>query len=291
MAGLPEDKLKIVKEYRLNSSNRIKIVDNRVSTYKQVVNQNISFPNRDTFFTYDDVFGFVSKVLTNQTEYYMNKKLRGVEFPDRDAAAKDINAGGTLDQLAKNVVPRAVIMGDINATTEELGFATASNSNYWKQSGLQIELEAIKTTQFPTDEVRNFRYFRDTNISLSGGMNFTSVIIFYTVILEKVVESVELMKQFKREYILNREYPLDNITLLTQKVVDTTPDGKVSTPGFSDEYIGKAVSGAESIPYAMKVLIPDEVILALKQSLHIDKLENSDDVLMDVFTIDRKSVV
>ena len=134
-------------------------------------------------------------------------------------------------------------------------------------NGMTMELESIKRRSLSSEIHPEFDNFRDINVTIAGNITYTSALLFYTVILDNKVESIELMKQFKRNFPVQALHDVYRYIATTDDVT-----GKTNS-------IGKVTEEIELVPHTLKTIIPDKIIENLKQVFDIQDVDNSDLIL------------
>ncbi|MGL5715466.1 MAG: hypothetical protein ACRCX2_20775 [Paraclostridium sp.] len=245
------------------------VIDNTTSKYRKVINENLGFYNLNTFYTFDNVFDTINKYLRYKTESFLGRSLIEVELPDRARSNQDIT-DSDLKKTKKNILPRAILMYDINPNDEDLVEIPTLKTHFAMNNGMVMELESIRRSKLDTNIIREFDFFRDIDVTVCGNITYTSALLYYTILLDNKIESIELMKQFKRNFPIQQLHDVYRYIVTTDDVT-----GKINNSG-------KITDEIELIPHTLKTVIPNDIIDKLKEVFEIDQLEDSDVVLEEL---------
>lgn len=244
-----------------------KPINNETSRYRMVKNENFGAYNNNTFFTFDHMFSLISKYLIRKTEIYLGRKLKGVEYPDRDTTHQFSQS--TDKQLAdKTIMPRAIVMYDINPSEDDIVDIPSLKTHFEMNNGITMEMQSIRRHRLDKNVLAHLDHYRDIDVSLYGNMSHTTASIFYTVLMDNKVEAIELQKLFMSDFPLNVIHDVYKTIVRTDDVTGKTDNTKTHTHEL------------ELIEYKTKAVIPTEIINNLKEVFDIPLDDPNGDVIL-----------
>lgn len=234
-----------------------KPINNETAQYRMVKNENFGAYNNNTFFTFDHIFDCISNYLNMKTEMYLGRKLKGVEYPDRDV--KHQLSQSTDSQLAdKNVMPRSILMYDINPSESDIVDIPSLRTHFEMNNGITMEMQSIRRHKLDGNIIRALDHYRDIDVSLYGNMSHTTVSLFYTVLMDNKIEAIELQKLFMSDFPLNVLHDVYKTVIRTDDITGKEDNTRIHTHEL------------ELVEHKTKAVIPLEIINYMKEVFSID---------------------
>lgn len=180
-----------------------------ITKWKIIQNQNLTYLNLHTHHTFNNVFEHVKNRMEDITRNLFDINLREVEIPQADPSWTRSNY--TPKQLLdSSFLPRAVVMYNIDVNQESIVSIPSMERVNRANIGMTYECCTIKQPRLYMPDGQWFDYMKDIDFSLVGTPKYSTVSIFWNVLVNEQPLAIDLVKQFKFHFPINETFPIFN---------------------------------------------------------------------------------
>lgn len=221
-------------------------IDNEKNAlYKRIEFQGKAYYNRNTFHTYDKVFGYIVQHISNWIKRETDIELREVEIVDKAPEAQRTK-DSMYKQLFRSLLPRAIALQVLDPNTEKwIDYRTSDRIDRLNSSPKVSLINVVK--QHWTREGLPFEYMKDIDMLIFGHIRMQNSIIRYSVMFNEYAKMYEFMEQ------LAFSFPLDVPKPIYAERID---NGYLRLPTIKR--------------YTLETMLPDELIRDMKTILGIE---------------------